>query len=704
MVRVVVASLLALSLGALGEAAKVTPVEKVISLLGKLQVQVEEEGKAEAAAYDKYACFCKEGVSDKQYAIAKSTSKIAKLDEKINLRGSEITALDGEIAELTEKVDGEDKDMKTALEKREAEHKVFLAAQADMAAAIQACEGALEALKTSKGAMGGKTERNAAAMAQVKAVADIAISFEAGAAELAQLNDLMAQPGKANEYKYHANDIIATIEALGKKFTEQKNDLEQEEFDTNAAFDHRQLSMATEKKFAEKEKMEKEQLAEMKREEKAATEADRTQEISEKNTDQSFMDVLTADCETKAHLWDQRSTTRAAEIKAMADAQTALREGVAPNWQSNKKLVGLQTSKSASKGHWVYVEDAAPAPRSASFLQLHRSSGKRASARGSLSKAISQMLMKAAEDLKSPMLSAAALKVSVTEDHFVKVRQIIKDLVAKLQSEAESEQTQKSFCDKEMKAAVTSRDEEQGKVEDLMAQITAKESAKAQLKQEIATLSQQIAENTRALMEATELRDAESKENLKTIDEAGAGKEAVTQAIEVLKVFYEGAAFVQQKFVPTDSDREGLTVADKAPEVFDTEYKGSQEASKGIVGMLEVILSDFDRTVSTVTGEEKDSQEAFETFKSENEADTLTKEKAVETKEGEVATIEDELVSLSDSLKTAQTSLGLALGELEKLHSMCVEGEETYEGRVAKRQKEIDALREAHDILENWQA
>eukprot|EP00446_Apocalathium_sp_SHHI-4_P001944 CAMPEP_0177180178 /NCGR_PEP_ID=MMETSP0367-20130122/15255_1 /TAXON_ID=447022 ORGANISM="Scrippsiella hangoei-like, Strain SHHI-4" /NCGR_SAMPLE_ID=MMETSP0367 /ASSEMBLY_ACC=CAM_ASM_000362 /LENGTH=690 /DNA_ID=CAMNT_0018626949 /DNA_START=56 /DNA_END=2128 /DNA_ORIENTATION=+ len=670
------------------QAAAVTPVEKVIELLSKLQVQVEQEGKDEATAYDKYACFCKEEVSDKLYAIEKSDAKIKKLDAKIELLSSEITTLDSEIADLGREIDSLSEKMKLAKEKREGEHAIFVEELADVDGAISACERALVALKESKGNLGGKSELEAS-LAQIKVLAT---------------RILGDQPGKAFEYTYHANDIIATIEALLKKFTDKKNQVEQDEFDTNSAFEMRQLSYASEKKFAEKEKMEKEQLAEMKREEKAATEADRTQEISEKNTDQSFMDVLTADCETKAHLWDQRSTTRAAEIKAMADAQTALREGVAPNWQSNKKLVGLQTSKSASKGHWVYVEDAAPAPRSASFLQLHRSSGKRASARGSLSKAISQMLMKAAEDLKSPMLSAAALKVSVTEDHFVKVRQIIKDLVAKLQSEAESEQTQKSFCDKEMKAAVTSRDEEQGKVEDLMAQITAKESAKAQLKQEIATLSQQIAENTRALMEATELRDAESKENLKTIDEAGAGKEAVTQAIEVLKVFYEGAAFVQQKFVPTDSDREGLTVADKAPEVFDTEYKGSQEASKGIVGMLEVILSDFDRTVSTVTGEEKDSQEAFETFKSENEADTLTKEKAVETKEGEVATIEDELVSLSDSLKTAQTSLGLALGELEKLHSMCVEGEETYEGRVAKRQKEIDALREAHDILENWQA
>eukprot|EP00444_Apocalathium_aciculiferum_P052146 CAMPEP_0183508292 /NCGR_PEP_ID=MMETSP0371-20130417/8747_1 /TAXON_ID=268820 /ORGANISM="Peridinium aciculiferum, Strain PAER-2" /LENGTH=710 /DNA_ID=CAMNT_0025704643 /DNA_START=81 /DNA_END=2213 /DNA_ORIENTATION=+ len=710
MARIVVASLLVLSLGAFGEAAKVTPVEKVISLLGKLQVQVEQEGKAEAAAYDKYACFCKEEVSDKQYAIEKSTAKIAKLDEKINLLGSEITALDGEIAELTKKIDGLDKDMKAALAKRDAEHKVFLAAQADMAGAIQACEGALEALKTSKDAMGGKTELNAAAMAQVKAVADTAISFEAGAAELAQLNDLLAQPGKANEYTYHANDIIATIEALGKKFTEKKNDLEQEEFDTNAAFDHRQLSMASEKKFAEKDKSEKEALAEKKREEKAATEADRAQEDSDKQSDQSFLKVLVEECEEKARLWDQRSSTRADEIKAMSEAMTALKEGVAPNWESNKKLSGLQKVQKVTQVQRVQ-NGAIKLPSPPSFVQVQRH-GLRGSARArsaeeaqeEVAKQVQQLLASSGERLGSAVLVAASMKISVSEDHFVKVRQIIKDLVAKLVSEASSEKTQKAFCDEEMKIAITQRDREQATIEDLFAQITGKESKKVELKEDIAMLSAQIAENKKALMEATELREAESQENMKTIAEATEGKDSVQTALTVLKTFYEGAAFVQRKFVPTNSDREGNTVADKAPEVFDSEYKGSQESSKGIVGLLEVILTDFGRTVSTVTEEEGESAEAFATFKSENEADTKSKEESVAMKEDEVANIESDLVELADSKMSAEANHKQALFDLEVLHTMCVAGEETYEERVAKRQKEIEALKEAHDMLENWQS
>jgi len=680
------------------QAAKVTPVEKVVELLGKLQVQVEQEGKEEAVAYDKYACFCKEQVDEKLYAITKSKEKIEMLDAKIEKLGAEITSLDGEIADLGKEIDGLTEKMKKAKEVRDGEHAVFLENQADVAGAISACERALEALKSSKGDLGGKVESEA--LAQIQAVAHSVLGTDL---------QLVAgkQPGKAYESKYHSNDIIATIEALEKKFTQKKNELEQEEFDTNSDFEKRQLNFANEKKFAEKEKMEKETLAEEKREEKGVAEGDRTQEINEKNADQSFLDVLTEECETKAHLWDQRSQTRADELRALSEAMTALKEGVAPNYKANKKLVGLQQSAAAAhKGHWVYVEEdakAVPAAKALSFLQLRGSgSGK---ARGSVSKRVSDLLMASAKDLKSPILSMAALKISFSEDHFVKVRQIIKDLVARLESEAEGEKTQKSFCDEEMKKAVTSRDEEQGKVETLKAKITGKEADKAQLKEEIAQLSQQIAENKRALMEATELRDNESKENLHTIEESNAGKEAVTQAVEVLKTFYGGAAFLQKSaYVPPSSDREGKTVADRDPEVFDEDYKGSQEASKGIIGMLEVILSDFERTTKTVTQEEADAQEAFETFKSETEADTKTKEGAATTKEGEVASIEDELVTLKDDLQTAEKGVQLALSELEKLHTMCVEGEETYEERVSKRKKEIEALKEAHDILESWQA
>lgn len=405
-------------------------------------------------------------------------------------------------------------------------------------------------------------------------------------------------------------------------------------------------------------------------------------------------------------MWDQRSQTRYDELKAISDAITALKEGVAPNWKANKKLVGLQ-KKSEVKGHWVYVEEAASAPMS--FLQVAGASLRGSTRSGELTQAqitgrVHEVLVRAAAKLKSPFLSVAALKVHAAEDHFVKVRQIIKDLIQHLEDQADAEENHKSFCDREMSLAVAKRDEQQGDVEELEAHKSSHESDRVKLKSEIADLTKQIADNKKALNEATILRQEENKENHQTLDDAEAGREAVEFALNTLKAFYENAAMLQKAaYVPPNSDREGLTVADRAPEVFDSEYRGSQEASKGIIGMLEVILADFERTDSVVSDQEHDAQEKFEDFESENTQDTNNKQNSVATKTGEVEDIDDDLVDIKDHLKSANDNHDAANTELDKLRALCIAGVETYEERVAQRNREIEALKEAHGILEDWQ-
>merc|ERR1719375_911588 len=276
----------------------------------------------------------------------------------------------------------------------------------------------------------------------------------------------------------------------------------------------------------------------------------------------------------------------------------------------------------------------------------------------------------------------------MAEDHFVKVRGIIKDLIAKLEADAESEADQKSFCDTEMKAAISSRDEAQASIESLTADITQAEAKKAETEAEIQALAEAIAELQKALLEATELRAKERAENEKTIADATSGKSAVEFALQVLQEFYQGAVALQLSYVPPNSDRDGKTVGDLAPEVFSGKYSGRQDASKGILGMLEVILSDFARTIETVTAEEEAAQADFEAFEADTKADIEAKDKEKSEKEAEVAALTDKIAELTDELKDAEEKKASALAELEKLKPMCVEAEETYAERVAKREAE----------------
>merc|ERR1719399_2063816 len=223
--------------------------------------------------------------------------------------------------------------------------------------------------------------------------------------------------------------------------------------------------------------------------------------------------------------------------------------------------------------------------------------------------------------------------MQMKEDHFVKVRTMIKDMIAKLEADASAEADQKAWCDEAMTQAMEQRDENTGAVEGDTATITKSESTIAKLQEEITKLLQEIADAKKSLSEATELRAGERADNEKTAEDANNGNAGVTQAIKILREFYEGA-FVQ--FVPANAGANGQTVGDKAPDTgFGGDYNGNQDAASGIMGMLDVIKSDFERTISTTEDEESDAQTEFEKYQSDTESDISEKEGLIKSKKAD---------------------------------------------------------------------
>merc|ERR1719473_1637567 len=117
---------------AVAHGAKVTPMEKVIGLLKDLSTKVAAEGKKEAAAYDKYACFCKEQADEKLYAIEKSEAKIADLKAEIKELDAAIAELNSDISDLSKQISKLETEIKTKTEKRNKEHKEYSAKAKDM--------------------------------------------------------------------------------------------------------------------------------------------------------------------------------------------------------------------------------------------------------------------------------------------------------------------------------------------------------------------------------------------------------------------------------------------------------------------------------------------------------------------------------------------------------------------------------------------
>merc|ERR1719409_2463501 len=168
-----------------------------------------------------------------------------------------------------------------------------------------------------------------------------------------------------------------------------------------------------------------------------------------------------------------------------------------------------------------------------SFLQLERPSAQAARKR------VLGFLSSKATALKSAALTTLLLKMRDAPSPFAKVKQMINDLVERLEAEADAEADQKTWCDTNMKETTASRDEAQQEIESLNALKTEKSSL-------VDNLSQQIADLQKALNEATELREKESAQNERTVADATAGKAAVDNAIDVLNSFYN-PSFLQKQ-------------------------------------------------------------------------------------------------------------------------------------------------------------
>jgi hypothetical protein len=674
---------LILSLGAIQYAQGITPVESVINLLEKLEKQTMEEGKKEAAAYDKFSCFCKEQADEKLYSITKKSEQIALLDAQIKSLTADVTGLNKDIADLNTQIDGLNTNCEEQQAKRDKAFNAYALVRDDLAQAIRGCSDALKMLKSGK-APGLVQESVSKVMNHAAKMGSVQSSPEHVQA-LMSLAQLMQDPGTAAGSKFHSGAIVEVLQNTLKTFKVNKNDVDAEEAEKKHTFDMAQGARKNQIKAlqetleqTEKESAEKEEQNNIAKQDLAKTTADR-------KADKQFMDDLTNQCEEKATAWDSRSKTRANELTAIAEAMKTLKGEVVDNYSANKQLNLAQATQ---------PKLAKVKKHSVAFLQAYD---------GALKPQTVQKMMKylkgQAQKIKSKNLSN--LMVKMTEDHFVKVRGMIKDMVAKLEADASSEADQKSWCDSEMKKSTEARDEAIANIEGDVASKTSAHSKIVRLTEEVQDLTNEIAELTKALNEATQLRALESKDNAKTLADATAGLAGVKKAMKILKDFYDNA-FIQthKKYVPPNSDASGKTVGDLAPATFSGENHGNQNAAVGIIGQLDVIVSDFEGTIEATKAQEAEAVESFDAYKSETETDIEEKEGSIASKNGEKDTEKANHLDYSDNFDDHTQDKALALQELAKLKPACVDTGSDYAEQVARRHQEIESLKNAYVILD----
>jgi len=649
----------------------VTPIQKVLSMMEDMKSKGIKSKQEEEVRFGAFQQFCSGTSAAKQKAIENGAATIEKLDADISKASSDIAGLSGDLSELDEDLGRWDTDKKAATDVRKKERADYQATHTDYADTLDAVERAMATIKS----MPKNINQKSFIQTQLKSVAkETAMQGKARRAFIAMIatvsDPLDVQNPSAYAYESQSDGVIKMLEDLRTRFRGEKSALEKEEMMNRAAYQSIMQRLTDQIELAEQETSQKTKLRATRKGDKAEAEGDMKETQMIKAEDEKYLSDLTSLCAKKSSDFESRQQLRAGEIDALSKAI---------------EIIGSDAVKGSGEKH---LPSAALAQQAA-FAQLRSSSG---SAVPSDCQRVAALLAERAQMFHSPVLALAAQKAQ--NDPFVKVRKMIKDLLVKLMEEAAGESDHKAFCDAELATNKKTRTYKAEDVEELTAEVEKQTAISAKLGADIADLSAEISELEAAMAKSSSERQEEKTLNAATVADAKEAQTAVAQALAVLREFYakaaEATALVQKSH---------RGPADDAPETFDSAYTGQGSTSTGVVGMLEVIESDFARLQTATETAEDEAVSAYKKFMADSDQDKAVKNTEMEHKENKRTTTEELLVSTKRSLDQTQTELDAALQYYDKLKPDCVDSGVSYEERVQKRKEELVSLQDAYKII-----
>jgi len=682
------ALVLALALRAAAAAGRdeelVSPVDKVLELMNSLYAQVEEEGKAEAASYKEFACFCRDTQLAKDKAIKdgndNESDQLATIEQMTAREGS----LSQQIVDLNTDLDNAEKSLVDAGNERAEQKAKYEKKHTDTVNSVEGVRTALADIAS------------ATSFAQKEAIMK--------SAKVQALIKMMDPGDKSREHAGlgASSSITDILNLLLDDWSAKAKKLEDEEKARKTLYDNtsanlRQMIIDT-KDAIDAAKI---QLSETKAT-NAATKGQMTETKANLHDDNKYLKDLTAQCEFKAKEWDQRSTTRAAELAALSEAINIVGGSVA----STASTRGYTDNTAALlQGGRPTAYSTGDRYTDVVFTQLKavKKSGQAAANQARLD-AVTQ-IKHMARKLNSADLNLLAMKIAA--DPFAKVKELIQQLITRLLTESQNEATQKGWCDTEIGKANSDRDHRMADTKSLSAEALVLEAEKKNQEEIIKTLTAEIAELNADHAEVTRIREAEKAENKKVLEDSREGLTAIEKALATLKKFYGKASRNSQSgyvsLVQSDAEQSPVAADMASAGVSGAQgnYDGNQAAGGGIIGLMEIIQSDFKRSIEMAETSEKESYTEYASFNKEAKASLSAKTTGLENAKDDLKIASGDLVATLNKLKDNQKLLDMSLQTLETLRPACVDTGMSWEEKVKRRDAEIQALKDALAVFED---
>jgi len=693
--RAMKASLVALLLSgaravSLGGQVKTNPLSKVVDLLDDLTSKITKDGEVEAKAFHEYLEWCDDVSKNGKFAIKTAAAQKEKLEAKIAEFTSSISVSESKVEDLAGSIGTGEAELKNATVIREKETGDFAASEAELMDVVNTLGRAISVL-------GKEMAKNPAALAQVdtthlaSTLQALGAVLDAAAFPSSDQKKLMAfvQSQQAAEdddaafgapaatvYKTHSGGVLDVLEDMKEKAESQLADLRKAEVNARHNFEMLQQSLK-DQLAADTKDMGDEKAAKAAVQEAKAT-AEGELEATSKDLASSKQELETAQSTCIQLASDHEATiaSRTAELKALAQAKKTLKE----------------TSSGAVSQTYSFLQSVSATTVGS---QLHT--------RADLAKSeVITMVKQLAKKHHSAALAQLASRLAAVirygaadgEDPFAKVKGLIVDMISKLEKEAGAEATEKAYCDEQMAKTEAKKSELEEDVAKLTAKIDQASAKSAQLKDEIKELQLELAALAKEQAEMDKIRQETHADYGTAKADLELGLSGVRKALSILRDYYgTGDAAMLQN----GAGLSALMQQPAKPEI----HSKAQGAGSSIIGILEVIESDFATNLAKEETEEENAQTDYEKITQENAITKTMKDQDVKYKTQEAKSLDKSIADMSADWSTTNTELSAVNEYYARIKDRCIAKPETYEERKRRRDAEIQGLKEAMTVLED---
>lgn len=720
--------------------AAVTPVQRVVALLKKMQDELEKEAANDSEMYDKMVCWCETNEKEKTKAIADAEARIADLEAEIEERSASSGGAMAEVENLKKQIAEDSAALKKALAIREKGLGEFRDEETELVQTITNLKNAIAVLAKHNGGSLLQIEapvvegmrvllRNAALQheewevihpGKSRSFQTVLLDFghdakhKSGTVEAALVDALnthgpsmldnlpmpfaqkvVADAAKLAPQKPSGNFLQQPVDAAYASYSSRSNQIYGimtqmlEEFESQLSTAQKdEMKAAEDASAVAKAKKEqiavgKEKLDDLEGEHSANIKAlsDAKEDLGltreQRSKDVEFLRNLKVTCGDLDTQWERRSATRSAEITAVAETLAILTE------DDNREML---------------------AKTSASFLQKSTTSAglRRSKAAASLREAASAPEFEADDLLAAwhhrhgaptlgvvagPRAQLSVLATAVQLDSFTKVKAMMDEMVATLKKEQQEEVDFKAYCTKELdeneKAAYTKNQQIQG-LEGQLEKLTA---LMEKLAKEIKQAQADTAETKLQIKKASEVREGENAEFQTTVADQRATQTILTKALMRLKDFYKKGI-----------GKKVLNLVQQTPPVKFNKYKKNAGASPAM-GLIEQIIEDSKKVESETIAAEYKAQADYEKFVNDSNAIIKGLAESISAKKKATAQAQEESAEATGDLEAATGELESLKAYEADLHGECDWVLKNFDIRQKARLQEIEAIQAAKAIL-----